>query len=64
MDKKVLGQWLKAGYLESRKLFPTSEGTPQGGLASPILANMVLDGIEDLIGIKFCSVKLDGHYGR
>ena len=64
MDKKVLGQWLKAGYIESRKLFPTSEGTPQGGLVSPTLANMVLDGMEDLIGRRFGSAKLDGGYGR
>lgn len=64
MDKKVLSQWLKSGFVESGKLFPTNHGTPQGGLASPTLANMVLDGIEDLIGKRFGSAKLDGDYSR
>lgn len=64
MDKKVLAQWLKSGYMESGKLYPTTQGTPQGGLASPTLANMVLDGIEDLIGRRFGSAKLDGDYSR
>lgn len=50
--------------METGKLFPTNEGTPQGGLASPTRANMVLDGIEDLIGRKFGSAKLDGGYSR
>ncbi len=64
MDKKILSQWLKSGFVESGKLFPTNHGTPQGGLASPTLANMVLDGIEDLIGRKFGSFKLDGDYSK
>jgi RNA-directed DNA polymerase len=49
MDKKILKAWLKAGYIEEGKLFPTTEGTPQGGIASPILANMTLDGLEKTI---------------
>ncbi|MDM1399050.1 group II intron reverse transcriptase/maturase [Myroides odoratimimus] len=64
MDKKVLLQWLKSGFMERGKLFPTNLGTPQGGLASPTLANMVLDGIEDLLGRKFGSFKLDGTYSK
>ena len=35
MDKEVLGKWLKAGFLEKHVLFATTEGTPQGGLATP-----------------------------
>jgi RNA-directed DNA polymerase len=35
MDKNVLRGWLKAGYVESGKLFPTEAGTPQGGIATP-----------------------------
>jgi RNA-directed DNA polymerase len=35
MDKKVLSGWLKAGYVDSGKLFPTEAGTPQGGIATP-----------------------------
>jgi RNA-directed DNA polymerase len=38
--------WLKAGMMEGKTLFPTSEGTPQGGTASPILANIALHGLE------------------
>jgi RNA-directed DNA polymerase len=49
MDKRVLGQWLKAGYMENNRLFPTMAGTPQGGIASPVLANLTLDGMESAI---------------
>ncbi len=44
-DKTVLKQWLAAGYIEQQVLVPTKEGTPQGGIISPTLANMVLDGL-------------------
>ena len=46
MDCFMLRQWLQAGYFEGDKLYPTKAGTPQGGLVSPILANMTLDGLE------------------
>jgi RNA-directed DNA polymerase len=49
MDRNVLSQWLRAGYLEDHRLFPTTEGTPQGGIISPTLANLVLDGMEGLL---------------
>jgi RNA-directed DNA polymerase len=49
MDKTILEQWLKAGYCEQRQWFPTDEGTPQGGIASPTLANMALDGLQQAI---------------
>ena len=47
MDKVILRRWLKAGVIEKGKLFPTVEGTPQGGIISPTLANLVLDGLEE-----------------
>lgn len=46
MDRQMLRKWLKAGYVERASLFPTEMGTPQGGIISPTLANMVLDGLE------------------
>lgn len=41
--------WLKAGVLEFGKLFPTNEGTPQGGVLSPLLANIALHGMEERV---------------
>jgi RNA-directed DNA polymerase len=49
MKRRVLRQWLKAGYIENGQSFPTEEGTPQGGITSPVLANMTLDGLEAAI---------------
>ena len=49
MDKVVLKKWLKAGYVENGILYPTRKGNPQGGIASPTLANMTLDGLEEVI---------------
>ena len=53
MDKSILKQFLKAGFVYNRHLNPTKAGTPQGGIISPILANMTLDGMEEAIASRY-----------
>lgn len=53
LDKAVLKKWLKAGYMESNRLNPTEAGTPQGGIISPVLANLALDGLEQVLESHF-----------
>lgn len=52
-NKRKLRMWLKAGCMENALLTPTTKGTPQGGIISPTLANMALDGIEPLLKANF-----------
>ena len=52
MDIQVLQKWLKCGFIDTKRLFPTEEGTPQGGTISPTLMNMTLDGLERLLKQK------------
>lgn len=47
--RRQIRAWLKAGVMEGGQLFPTSEGTPQGGVISPLLANIALHGMEERI---------------
>lgn len=49
IERKVLKQWINAGYIEKQTYHQTDKGTPQGGVISPVLANMVLDGLENVI---------------
>lgn len=49
LDTGILKTWLKAGYMEQKVFHHTHEGTPQGGIISPGLANMTLDGLEGLM---------------
>ena len=53
MHKRKLRLWLKSGYLEKGVYHPTEEGTPQGGIISPTLANMALDGLQELLSKNF-----------
>lgn len=49
MDTVILRKWLKAGYLKDRGFYLTEEGTPQGGIISPVLATLALDGLENVV---------------
>lgn len=46
MDRRMLREWLQAGYIDEGTLFETRAGSPQGGVISSVIANMVLDGLE------------------
>jgi RNA-directed DNA polymerase len=46
---RLIKAWLKAGYMDGKDLFPTNEGTPQGGIISPLLANIALHGMEERV---------------
>ncbi|MDJ1174740.1 group II intron reverse transcriptase/maturase [Roseofilum capinflatum] len=47
--RRQIRAWLKAGVIDSKQLIPTDEGTPQGGVISPLLANIALHGMEEII---------------
>lgn len=55
MDKGIVRKWLKCGYVESSLFYDTEEGTPQGGIISPVLANLALDGMEAMLAHSFAS---------
>src|SRR5215207_4726966 len=67
-DKAILGKWLKAGFLENNTLHPTRAGTPQGGVISPVLMNLALDGLEAALRSRFPlrheRVPLRGYYPK
>jgi RNA-directed DNA polymerase len=51
----LIQQWLKAGYMEDKRLHPTETGVPQGGVISPLLLNVALHGMEHALGISYTS---------
>jgi RNA-directed DNA polymerase len=65
MDKTIMKQFLKSGFIYEGNLFPTDTGSPQGGAISSLYANMTLDGLEKLIQDKYhrnSKDKIENHY--
>ena len=64
MDKSILSKWLKSGYLEKQVFYDTISGTPQGGIISPVLANLALDGLEHRLREAFPCLGKGSERGR
>ncbi len=60
MYKRTLKQFLKSGYVYNKRLYQSEAGTPQGGIISPTLANLTLNGMAQCIREKYWR----GHTGR
>lgn len=58
MDKQILNKWLKAGILFKEEYNDTEAGVPQGGIASPCLANLALNGLGSMLEKKFMRRKV------
>ena len=63
-DSEILHKWLASGVVYNRLLTPTTEGTPQGGIISPTLANVTLDGMERLIKSRYPTSRPKGTKGK
>ncbi len=51
--RDTIARWLKAGVVEDAAFTPTEEGTPQGGVISPLLMNVALHGLEEAAGVRY-----------
>lgn len=49
IPRRLLSKWLHSGYMEGGAWFPTTEGVPQGGIVSPVIGNLALDGLEKVV---------------
>lgn len=59
MDKTILRQWLKAGFIDKDVFYSTDEGVPQGGIISPVIANLTLDGLETELHQRYPKAKVN-----
>lgn len=64
LDKTILSQFLKAGYAYKGQLFPTKEGAAQGSIIGPVLANMALDGLQELLYTKFRKTRREANKNK
>jgi RNA-directed DNA polymerase len=51
--RRLISAWLKSGYVDGNTFHRTESGTPQGGIISPLLANIALNGLEKHLGVKY-----------
>jgi RNA-directed DNA polymerase len=56
--RRTIRAWLKAGVIEDNQLFPTTEGSPQGGVISPLISNIALHGLETTVTSKYPKAKV------
>jgi RNA-directed DNA polymerase len=57
--RELIAGWLRAGVIEDGRFAPTGEGTPQGGVISPLLLNVALHGMETAAGVRYQRVGSD-----
>lgn len=62
--RRLIRSWLKAGFMDKCELFPTKMGTPQGGVISPLLANIALHGMEEVIKAYANTLPTRRNYGK
>ncbi|MFD9666263.1 reverse transcriptase domain-containing protein [Rhodococcus sp. NPDC059968] len=59
--REMVRKWLKAGVIENGGFAPTEEGSPQGGVISPLLMNVALHGLEEAAGVRYAPGTRSGH---
>ncbi|MEU0484150.1 reverse transcriptase domain-containing protein [Streptosporangium sp. NPDC006013] len=57
--RELVAEWLKAGVVENGVFTPTDEGSPQGGVISPLLMNVALHGLEEAAGVRYRTTGVD-----
>lgn len=59
-NKSIIRDWLESGYVDNDVFNETTKGTPQGGIISPLLANVALHGMEKEIGVRYIHTTRQG----